>query len=123
MYIVFKGEIVHIGRGNDGFYRDATGTIYALRDDEDVADVIDRCGIGWASLPVRNPLNPGCRVHDYAYTSSAYQAFHTRKEADEYLRRLIAETPSKWSVLAWPFYWLSRIFGGKYWENKKTRAN
>jgi hypothetical protein len=121
MFIVFRGEAVHLARGNDGFYRDKFGTVFALRDDSDTMDIVDRCGIGPLSLPEGNPLNPLCARHDYTHVSPSYQAFYTRLEADEYLRDLISKEKSAWRFLALPFFFVCRAVGGWFWENKETR--
>lgn len=120
-YLIFKGHVVPIFKSfEDGLWRDQFGTIIALRDDTATLDLSDRCGIGVFSLSESHELTAYCRPHDYAYSSPAYQVFHTRRQADEYLRDLIAEN-KKWWWLANPFYWLSRLFGGRAWEHEATR--
>lgn len=122
MFIIAGREVIHLSLGNDGFYRDQHGTIFALRDDSDTVDLVDRCGVGVFSLPGNHPLNDACRSHDYMYSSPAYQAFHSRAEADAELGRLVGliELGSyrPWAPI---FEFFSRLFGGKLWENKKTR--
>lgn len=127
-FIVYSGNTVRLVKGADGLWRADNGTIFALTDNSASVDSVDRCGISIFSLPADLSITDACKAHDYAYSSPAYQLFHTRAEADEMLRRnieLLGE--GKWySILATPFYYLARIFGGfggklKLWENKKTR--
>lgn len=117
-FLVAGTQVVQIFKMPDGYWRDVWGTIFALRDDASSVDSVDRCGVGAFSLPSDVPVD--CAPHDYAYSSPAYQAFHTRKEADEYLRSLVRQAPGVWSLLSAPFYFISRIFGGKFWENEAT---
>lgn len=122
-YIVWRGKIVTITYDVvTGFWYDPQGTIIALQNPVS-ADPIVRCGIGVLSLPTSHPLTAACGPHDYAYNSVAYQAFHTRDEADRYLESLTALIgEGHWyGYLARPFYRISSWFGGKYWENPKTR--
>lgn len=120
-YIVFKGVTVELKFIN-GLWRAPDGCIFALADDKAVVDTIDRCGIGIFSLPAKHPLTAACKVHDYMYSSPAYQLFNSRRTADEYLRRLINEVgEGHWyGWLADPFYWISRTLGARFWENKLT---
>lgn len=110
-------------KGDDGLWRSEDGAVWALADYSASVDPVDRCGVGIFSLSSDNPLTGECRYHDYAYSSAAYQAFHTRSQADEYLESLIKQEPTAWSILAKPFYWLSRVFGAALWENQTTRDN
>lgn len=121
-WIAFRGTSIGLVKGLDGLWRDDTGTIYAYAEGKQ-ADASNNCGVGIFTLPDGHPLNDICKAHDFQYSSPAYQAFNTRKEADEYLRRTIQSSPQsgEWWLLAKPFYWLTRLFGGKYWENDKTR--
>lgn len=130
-FIKFRGENIEINKSpEDSFWRDSEGCIYAEADLE-AADYVDRCGIGLISLSENHPANRACKPHDFKYSSSVYQEFHTRKEADEDLERdieLLAEgDPSTagdnkwWSILGKPFKAISRILGGNFWENGKTR--
>jgi len=122
-YIHFRGRVIAIRKCLDGLWRSMDGTIWGFTEDTAVVDPVSRCGVGIFSLAAEHELTSGCQPHDYAYSSPAYQLFHTRKEADEMLLNninLIGK--SKWySVFAKPFYYFSRWFGGKYWENNKTR--
>jgi len=121
-FIVVGREVYRLVRGEDGFYRDAWGCIWALEDDKASVDPLDRCGVGLMSLPVDHPLNTACKIHDYQFSCPVYQAFYTRAAADKQLLnnlKLIAK--DKWySVMAKPFYWISRLLGSSYWENERT---
>lgn len=119
-YIVFNKEVITVYKDIDGLWRDMSGTVYAFNESTASEDPINRCGVGFFSLPTTNPLTDDCTPHDYAYSSPGFEAFHTRKEADQYLESLIEENPSAWSILAKPFYWIARILGSRYWENKDT---
>lgn len=120
----FHGKQYILSLGPDNLWRDQYGVIYALSDDENTVDVIDRCGIGLLSLPEDHPANVGCKPHDYKYSSPAFQKFHVRSEADEDLEKDL-------SLLGYPIFgWfakqISRVFGGlrgkaKLWENDETR--
>ncbi len=108
-----------ITKFTDGLWRDALGCVYALADKENSVDDVSRCGVGIFSLPANHPANDGCRAHDYKYSSTAYQLYHSRKEADLALEqdlRLLG-----YSTLGIIFKRLSRYFGAKYWERKETR--
>lgn len=123
-YFNFKGTTYVISKHEDGLWRDAWGCIYALAEDENSVDNIDRCGIGFLSLPINHPANAGCSPHDYKYSSPAYQLFHTRAEADADLER--DETLLGFPVLGKVFRFLAKTFGGfkgklRLWENDKTR--
>lgn len=91
----------------------------ALTDDAASVDPVNRCGIGIFSLSEDHPLTAACQPHDYAYSSPAYQLFHTREEADEMLEKLASQI-NGWSFLAKPFKWISRLFGASKWENNST---
>ena len=121
-FFVYKKKVIGIIQGEDGLWRDADGTIYALEDDRASVDPRNVCGVGPVSLPEDSPLNEACRPHDYEYSSPAYQAFHTREEADEDLRKnLELLSQGHWyHFVAYPFYWLARTFGGTFWENNMT---
>lgn len=117
-YINFRGLTYTITKCTDGLWRDADGTIYGLTDDENSVDIVIRCGVGWASLLEDSKYTDACKAHDYAYTSPAYQLFHTREEADEMLRKHTSLLGS--NLLGRVFHLVSRLLGKKYWENKKT---
>ena len=118
-FLHFKGQIWVIEKYQDGLWRDKWGTVYAVAEDTASVDNIDRCGIGWFSLPEKHPLTDACRPHDFMYSSPAFQMFHTREEADRAL----------WwycKILGFPttgkiFRWISDKLGGSKWENSETR--
>lgn len=117
-YIVFGNAVETLTLGVDGLWRDDLNTIWALVDEHASVDPNTRCGVGWFSLPEAADANEICGKHDYAYSSPAYQAFHTRKEADEMLKQnLIA---AHYPIIGPLFYRLSRWFGKKYWERNET---
>lgn len=122
-YLVFKHKVIPLHKGEDGFWKDIDGTIYAFSDDTYSVDPVKRCGIGSISLPENSPLNAGCDGHEYMYSSPVFQMFHTRKEADEWLKQsLDILSKNKWySFVPRLFSNLASWFGGKYWENKTTR--
>lgn len=101
----------------DGNWRDTSGTIWALREDGVFTDSDPRCGK--APLTI-NRYADGCAAHDFAYNSPTYQEFHTRKEADQNLKKhlLMVGAPK---VVANLFYWIVRRVGGFFWENDKTK--
>jgi len=115
-YIVFRDKIIEIIKNPAGLWLDREGTIYGLPEDKS-ADNKTRCGVGFFSLPEDHALTDACRPHDYAYNSMAYQTFHSREEADKYLRDLIKQVGrGKWyGVLAQPFYLVCRLFGRRFW--------
>jgi len=121
--ISFQGENITITKGKDGLWRDSTGCVYALVDDAASTDSKVRAGVGIFSMPEGSPINsdPAVAVHDYKYSSPAYQTFNTRKEADDALYEGIKKMKTWHRHLALPFWALSRIFGGLFWENDETR--
>lgn len=119
-YIIFRGEVVTLVRGEDDLWRDSLGTVFALRDDTGTADIVTRCGVGLFSLSPKHPLTAACQPHDYMYSSPAFQKFHSRWEADKYLAFLVRQVPW-WRWLAQPFFDLAHLFGGRYWENRDTK--
>lgn len=119
-YIIFKGEVISLTELKPGFWYDPFGTVYALRGDS-TADPVKRCGVWPFSVPMNlyfAKLNGSCSPHDYAYDTPVYQAFHTRKEADNYLRDVLIA--NGYSLLGRLFRSLARMFGGQFWENDKT---
>ncbi len=122
MFIATSKEVIALSLGEDGLYRDSNGTIYALRDDSDTVDLVDRCGVGVFSLPEGHPLNDACAVHDKMYSIPAYQAFHSRAEADAELARLVSIIDGgKYRVFAPVFQFISWLAGSRLWENRRTR--
>jgi len=116
-YLKFRGEVIDLYKDSSGFWIDKDGAIYALADVSPV-DTIDRCGVGVFSLGKNSPLNRLCKKHDYMYQSPVYQYYYTREEADKALMNdfRLANRP----LIGRIFYSLARLFGAKYWENKKT---
>lgn len=112
-YIVLGKSVEVLTQGSDGFYRDDFGCIWPQLKDGYSADNEVRAGIGWFSLP---GFENEVRAHDFMYSSDVFQAYNTRAEADEVLYEHM-----RGSWLRRPFYWLSRLFGGDFWENKSTR--
>lgn len=126
-YIRAGGRTIELQQWFEGgrFY-DNHGTEYALRDGHSI-DQVDRCGIGWLSVPAwfkwTKRLNEACGPHEFKYVSKTYQAYHTREEADNDLARdiyLMADG-AWWSILRYPARLLSRLFGSSLWENDKTK--
>lgn len=121
-YIVLNAETIELTYCADGLWYDEDGTAYALRKEEGSLDDIDRPGIYPFVMPIKSPLDNGCAVHDYLYECPAYQLFHTRKEADEVMLSLVKQSTrgSVWSVLTYPFYYITRLLGWFAWENNDT---
>lgn len=122
-YLYFKGQAIRLQRQRNDYWEDDLGGIYAFSEEDSSVDLIERCGVRVLSLPTSHPLNDACSIHDKKYSNKVYQLFHTRKQADrELLRDLQLVAGKSWhQILSYPFYWLSRIFGKKYWEVDKTR--
>ena len=118
-YFSANGAVWEIKRFPDSLWRDRYGCIYALAEGEDSVDNIDRCGVGSFSLPLNHPANDACKAHDYKYSSPAYQLYYSRASADADLKRDLELVG--YPVLGKVFSFISRLFGGKYWENNKTR--
>lgn len=115
-YINIGKETYVLYLGVDGFWHDTWGTVWDIHDDRaSINGHDDRCGIGILSLPEDHPANEFCKVHDEAYASLVFQAYHTREEADKMLEESL-KLGGFW--FAKPFYWLARIFGGIFWEGK-----
>ena len=120
-YMVSKRfGVIELQMGTDGLYRDDSGTVWAIADYDSV-DKVNRCGVGILSLPTTNPLTPACKVHDYMYSSKAYQVFHTRREADRYLEMLVRQEKSLWRKAAGLMRRLAGWFGEALWENERTK--
>lgn len=120
-YIAFKGAVIELTRNSEGFWVDDFPTIYAFREKETSVDDKDVCGIGSFTLDKDDPRNAACKPHDYAYESPAYQAFHSRAEADFYLKQLLEQIPGYEGALTPElFYRITRLLGGGFWENKET---
>ena len=113
---LYINKTLKLTQGDDGFYRDESGVIYALPNTVSSLDEVTRCGVGILSLPENHKLTAACRAHDYAYSSPVYQAFHTRREADKMLERHAALLG--YSATGKVFRVISRIFGSFFWEKK-----
>lgn len=114
---------VEVTEGEDGLYRDALGTIYALADDSSSVDDTVRCGVGIASLPADSELTAACAPHDFKTSSPAYQRFHNRSEAEADLRRDLGLVATRWynRLLAPVLATISSATSWKFWEWAKTR--
>lgn len=100
---------------------DAYQTEFAMNEDSQTVDTVTRCGVGPIfSLSPDSNLTAACAVHDFAYNSPSYQAFHTRVEADVMLRYLMGMIRPHEHYLAEIFFKITRIFGSRFWENKET---
>lgn len=108
--------------GDDGLWRDDQGTIRAIADKGySSPDADNRAGYGIFSMPASHPCNGPAKIHDFEYSSPAYQKFHTRREADEELFQRLKQLPTeRRSLLPYIFYGIVRLFGGRFWDNKKT---
>lgn len=120
-----KFGVVELRQNAEGLWCDSSGVVFALRRDSGSLDPVDQCGIAPFVLPVgiTPPLvTAACVIHDYMYESPAYQLFHKRSEADDYLCKLIEENVKQpfWRSLGRPFRWISRRFGRGAWENDQT---
>ena len=120
--IEFHGEKITLTKDADGIWRDSTWCAYALVDEDATLDKKTRAGVGIFSMPEGSPINddPAIAAHDYKYSSPAFQAFNTRKEADDALYQGISQMKTWHRHLALPFWAICRVFGGLFWENKKT---
>lgn len=122
-FVVAGRKVYRLSRDERGLWKDKYGVIWALHDTHASIDDFSGCGVSPFALPnwhIFKHLNEICAAHDYMYSSPAYQYFNTRKDADEYLE-MLANQDEYFGWLGKPFKYLSRIFGGKFWENDKTR--
>lgn len=122
-HVVAGRQIYILTLDPNGLWRDAYGVVWALESTHASLDLNQVCGVFPFSLPkwhIFRQLNESCARHDYMYSAPAYQYFNTREDADDYLEMLLGQDQYM-SWLAKPFGWLSRLFGGRFWENKKTR--
>jgi len=105
----------------DVLWRDEFGTVFALQDLRESSDKIPRCGVWPVVLPEWMPFTDVCVVHDFMYSSPAYQVFNTRREADDKFRELLgAKTKDSWySIFTYPLYLTVRVFGGFFWEERE----
>lgn len=121
-YLKFKGEIIPLyWIQPKNWYEDKDGTPYAYADAG--GDPVIRCGVGMLSFPVGSPLTEACAPHDFKYSSTVFQFYHSRAEADADLLRDLEKVSAgtAYRVFAKPFYYLARWFGGQYWENNKNK--
>lgn len=118
-YVSSRFGSIEIDRGEDLQWRDGYGTLYNLMESSLTGDAVIRCGVGRWSLAPSDPATAACGPHDVAYSSRTYQIYHYRSEADKMLENLLEQVPDRW-WLSKPFYWIVRILGRKYWENKTT---
>lgn len=123
-YLLFKGEIIPLYLDLlRNLWIDKDGTTYAFAENANSTDPIARCGINMLSFPTGSPLDDACKAHDFKYSSPTYQFYHIRAEADAALLRDLKQVSrgSLYYIFATPFYYIARLLGGKYWENKDTR--
>ena len=101
-------------------WMDDSKTIWAYVDSTATTDQIVRCGVYPFVLPEDSICSRAAKAHDYAYSSTMYQLFYTRKEADDKLYadlRCIGYS----KLVATAMWGVARLFGRFFWENKKTR--
>lgn len=119
MKTIFINRTIELTQGDDGFWRDALGTVYAFADEKGSVDKEVRYGIGLMSIPDGWLPDDPARVHDFAYSCPVYQAYHSRAEADALL-----ETHLKllgYPVIGWVFKQLSKVLGGRLWEHSRKQ--
>lgn len=122
-HIIFRGKTWIVTRNPvNGIWYDQDGGMWDFADPSSSVDQKARCGVGLLSLPdwpFFRKLNEACGVHDHLYESPAYQAFHTREEADTLLENLLAlsEHP-RFGRFARR---VSELYGADLWENPHTR--
>lgn len=102
----------------DGLWRDEYSTIWALPDADNVVDESNVCGVGLFSLPESFKGTRACKVHDYAYSSPAYQRFKTRKYTDTKMLKDLRDNGVH-PVVAKAMWVTARIFGIFFWEGSK----
>lgn len=120
-FIIFNGEVIQVFKSSKDRWYDTKGTEYAYSDSKNSIDSKNRCGVGWFSLAEDDSRNDACAPHDFAYSSPAYQAFHTRAEADYMLKELLEKIPeAKGTMTPEIFYGISRELGFHFWENPET---
>ena len=121
-YIIFHGRSIPITKDDDGLWRDPQGTIFAFGEASASSDSVVRCGVGPIfSLSPNYWMTPACAVHDYAYTSIAWQTFHSREQTDALLEKLGDEIPGHVaSITPEVFEMLARIFGSSFWDVNQT---
>lgn len=111
---------IALTKNADGYWQDKNGTLYAYTDGKSV-DPVERCGVWPFALPtwpIFKEVNKACGVHDKMYSMPVYQAFHTRLEADVFLKHLVELAANP--IIAEVFEDLARQLGAGYWENERT---
>ena len=119
-YIALRSGTTRLICGADNLWRDETGCIWALVDPKSSTDKVETCGAFGLNLPDTayfRPLNDACRPHDYAYSAPAYQAFHSREEADAYLESLLRI--QGYGFIGRVFRKISSWFGKGLWEGDR----
>lgn len=122
--VVYAGKLrVVLHQDQDGLWRDDSETIYGFSNRDASWDKESRFGVWPIALPKSDPLSQGPgTVHDAQYENAVWQEFHSREEADNALKENIERTQTGWRRLtAWPAYAAVRLFGGLFWDVKKTR--
>lgn len=122
-HVVAGRRIYRLTLDANGLWRDRYGVVWAIESTHASVDANQGCGVSPFVLPdwhIFRQLNDICSAHDYMYSAPAFQYFNTRKDADEYLEMLIGQD-QYFGWIGKPFKWLCRVFGGRYWDNKKTR--
>lgn len=120
-FIILGKRKITLTKIDHGFWEDDKGTIYAYYDHTVSTDSLARCGVNPLALPlwpIFKRINEACKPHDFMYQDRVYQAFHTEKEANEALEKLV-EQAGFFSFLAVPFKILADTFGGLFWEGKR----
>lgn len=121
-FIIYKERVMPLFMDTRGFWVSTSGGKFAFRDKSNSVDDKSQCGVGIFTLPdwgVFREINEAGAVHDYMYESPVYQAFHTRKEADEYLGKLLELKGH--TVIGKVFSNVAKLLGWLFWENPKTR--
>lgn len=123
-YIHFSGKTIELTKNADGLWADSTGCIYGVREESAMTDKEDRIGVWPFVFPFKTRLDGIYKVHDYMYSCPAWQFFHTREESDAWAyEEHLRETEGFWPlrILAQPFRYIIKNFGGQFWDNPKTR--
>lgn len=71
----------------DGLWEDAKGTIYALTDPKLSVDTNNQAGVGIFVLPKGHFLSQAAPMHDYMFSSPAFQRYHSLAEANLWFLR------------------------------------
>ena len=106
-------------RGSDGLWYDQDGVIWALMETDSMKDSNNLCGISeYGALAGNFKGNSACTSHDYAYSSPAYQRFHTRREADAKLYKDLRQNGVH-PIVAKTMWAVARVLGIFFWEGSK----